>query len=793
SGGWSHLHFDISSRQPSGRWGTEEGYAFIWEAYLRVRDPAIIAVARPHAIAWTGERVRLDASRSFAKAGIARCDWTFCDGTRAAGAIVERAYERAGTYSEILKVVDREGRSAYDFAVVQIFDRETPQPPIGIQAAFAPTLGVRPGDPVTFAVRTFGTTDGEEVWDFGDGSTPVRVKSDGNVKPLAKDGFALATHAYAKPGDYIARVERSAEDGRKAVGHVWVRVEGGAGRPNVLLIMTDDQGWGDIRSHGNERIDTPVLDRLAASGARFDRFFVSSVCAPTRASLLTGRYHLRTGTTWVTHGREVMRAEETTIAEALRAAGYATGCFGKWHNGAYYPHHPNGQGFDEFLGFCGGHWNEYFDPMLERNGEPVATKGYITDVLTDAAIAFIRRNRGQPFFCYIPYNAPHSPFQVPDRYFETYEDRGFGDADACVYGMVENIDDNVGRILEVLDETGLADRTIVIFLTDNGPNTARFNGGMRGRKGSVDEGGVRVPLFIRWPGRIAPGTVVRRISAHIDLFPTILELAGVPARRTPPLDGRSLAPLLLGRGGGWPARMLFRHQSRRGDAERSPGAVRTDRHLLVVEAKRYRLYDMIDDPGETKDLTRANPDLVKDLAAAYDVWFGDVMRAGVGPFPIPVGHPEAPRVDLLAPDARFEGGLRFRNGMGWANDWIANWRTLDDAASWEIDVVRAGRYAVSLLYTCPENDVGSRIRVEVGDASVEAAISKAHDPAPRPSRDRVPRGEAVEKVWAELEMGGIDLPVGRARPRVRATRIPGTEAMELKALRLRLSPERTRP
>src|SRR5262245_21570995 len=180
-------------------------------------------------------------------------------------------------------------------------------------------------------------------------------------------------------------------------------------RPNLVLIVADDMGWGDVRSHGNDRLDTPVLDRLAADGARFDRFFVSPVCAPTRASLLTGRYHPRTGVAWVTRGLETMRSEELTLAEVLRDAGYATGCFGKWHNGAHYPHNPGGQGFDEFLGFCAGHWNNYFDTTLEHNGTPIKTNGYITDVLTDAAIAFIENQRGRPFFCYVPYNAPHGP------------------------------------------------------------------------------------------------------------------------------------------------------------------------------------------------------------------------------------------------------------------------------------------------------------------------------------------------------------------------------------------------
>ena len=286
-----------------------------------------------------------------------------------------------------------------------------------------------------------------------------------------------------------------------------------ARRPNVLLIMTDDQGWGDLRVHGNEKIDTPTLDALASAGVQFDRFYVSPVCAPTRASLLTGRYHMRTGVTGVTRGQETMRAEEVTIAEVLKTAGYSTGCFGKWHSGAHYPHHPNGQGFDEFFGFCGGHWNNYFDTRLERNGRAVQTSGYITDVITEAAIGFIEQHRSEPFFCYVPYNAPHGPFQVPDQYFDKYIARGLDAKTATVYGMCENIDHNVDRLMGTLETNGLTRDTIVIFLTDNGPNGARFNGGMRGTKGSAHEGGCRVPLFIRWPDRLSAGRTVQETTA----------------------------------------------------------------------------------------------------------------------------------------------------------------------------------------------------------------------------------------------------------------------------------------
>jgi arylsulfatase A-like enzyme len=215
--------------------------------------------------------------------------------------------------------------------------------------------------------------------------------------------------------------------------------------PNVVLILTDDQGWGDLSIHGNDKISTPAIDQMAANGAQFERFYVSPLCAPTRASLLTGRYALRTGTSWVSKGLENMNPEEVTIAEIFKDNGYATGCFGKWHNGAHYPQHPNQQGFDEFIGFCAGHWNNYFNTTLEHNGDPYPTQGYITDVLTDEAIRFIENNRDRNFSAIYHTMLPHGPFQVPDRYFDKYKSMGLNDKDASVLWHVRKCDDNVAR------------------------------------------------------------------------------------------------------------------------------------------------------------------------------------------------------------------------------------------------------------------------------------------------------------------------------------------------------------
>ncbi len=541
--------------------------------------------------------------------------------------------------------------------------------------------------------------------------------------------------------------------------------------PNVVLILTDDQGYGDIHSHGNEKLDTPVLDRLAADGARFDRFYVNPICAPTRASLLTGRYHPRCGASGVSQGTEVMRLDEVTLAQVFRRAGYATGCFGKWHNGENYPYHPNGKGFDEFVGFCGGHWDNYFDTTLERNGEPFRTTRYITDELTDAALAFIEARRDRPFFCYVPYNAPHEPMQVPERCFEKYRKRGFDGRTATIYGMVENIDDNVGRILATLDRLDLAHDTIVVFLTDNGANGRRYNAGMKGWKGSPDEGGCRVPCFVRWTGRIDPGTVVRPIAAHIDILPTLAEWCGIRDTQTKPLDGVSLVPLFAGREADWPDRAIFEPR----------GAVRTERWRLITKGKRPQLYDMPADPGQERDVADEHPEVAAKLAMAFRDWNSEVEQGLEGmPPPIPVGHAEWPVAHLNPHRAEVRGVGRTTR---WTNGWLTDWKETSGTVAWEIDVAAAGRHEVALMYTCQEADVGATMRVTAGEASAEGTVDRAHDPDPMRGRRDI-REARPEKDWAPLVLGTLDLPKGRTTLQVRATDIPGSQALEMKSVRL---------
>ena len=324
-------------------------------------------------------------------------------------------------------------------------------------------------------------------------------------------------------------------------------------RPNIILVLADDQGYGDVGIHGNEKIRTPNLDRFAKEGSEFTRFYVSPVCAPTRASLMTGRYYYRSGVLQTYRGGAMMHGDETTLAEMLKGAGYRTGIFGKWHLGDSYPMRPTDQGFDETLVHKAGgitqppdQPNSYFDPLLWQNNKPVRGKGYCTDIFFDAALHFIEQNREKPFFTYIATNAPHTPLEVSDQAVAPYRAMGLDDTTARIYGMVENIDKNFGRLLAKLDELGLRRNTVVIFLTDNGPQQQRYTAGLRDRKASVYEGGIRAISLWQWPAAFPQPRKIGRMAAHIDVAATLLEMTGTQPLASRTLDGKSLLPLLKG-------------------------------------------------------------------------------------------------------------------------------------------------------------------------------------------------------------------------------------------------------
>ncbi len=384
---------------------------------------------------------------------------------------------------------------------------------------------------------------------------------------------------------------------------------------------------------------------------------------------------------WVSTGQERLNPDEKTIADAFRAAGYATGAFGKWHNGSQWPYHPQARGFDEYFGHTAGHWGEYFDPPLEENGRMVKTKGYIVDVCTDRALDFIDRNQSRPFLCYIPFTTPHSPWAAPAKNWDEYKSRSVTqpatladqenpDETRCALAMVENQDSNVGRVLKKLDDLKLGDNTILLYFSDNGPNSWRWNGGMKGRKASVDEGGVRSTCFIRWRKGLPQGAVVTQIAGAIDLLPTLTSLAGVKRVGDKPLDGRDLSPLLKGTGPDWPGRLIFNTWA-------GKVSVRSQTHRLDEKGQ---LFDMRTDPGQTKAVNEQQPEVAAQLIAAVETWKKDVLAeaavrqkgnrrnpgAGPGnavdPRPIHVGFREFPITMLPARDGEPQGGVKRSSG-----------------------------------------------------------------------------------------------------------------------------------
>lgn len=552
--------------------------------------------------------------------------------------------------------------------------------------------------------------------------------------------------------------------------------------PNILLILADDMGWGDVHCHGNDKISTPVLDKFQSQSAELDHFYVSPVCSPTRASLLTGRHHFRTRVLNTSLGLEVLHGDEVTLAETLKPAGYVSGCFGKWHNGANHPSTARGQGFDEFFGFNGGFFSNYFDPALEHDGVTAVRKGFITDVLAEAAMAFIENHHSQPFFCYVPFNACHSPMQAPAHLFAKFSALGFEPKTAAVYAMIENLDVNVGRLLAKLDALGLAENTIVVFASDNGPNTDRFNGGMRGRKGSVFEGGQRVPCFIRWPGKVMAGKRVPQIAQHVDVLPTLLDLACVPLPQAHSLYGVSLAPLLRGTAAAWPERVLFEVTARGGKdgapIAKYPGTARSETHRWVHDGKQEMLFDLRNDPSEKNNIAAQQPAIAAQLSRAYDEWFRQAVAPTAGKvqrFPINFGV----STELLAPYATLEGGAKFF-GQGWDNDW-ALFPKNTAAVVWNVNVPRVGRYEVTALHTAKA--AGGTIQVSVGENSVETTITTACDPPEIPRRDLVPRWEVPDKEFAPLKVGTLAVPAGRQQLRVKAG--PGIEIQSVRLKQLK--------
>jgi len=562
-----------------------------------------------------------------------------------------------------------------------------------------------------------------------------------------------------------------------------------ADKPNVIVILTDDQGWGDLSVHGNTNISTPNIDRLASQGMAFDRFYVCPICSPTRAEFMTGRYNPRTGVKSASRGEERMDLDETTIFEDFKAAGYQTASFGKWHNGMQPPYHPNARGIDEYYGFCSGHWGHYYSPMLEHNGQIVTGEGFVIDDFTSRAMKYIEKHKEESFFVYLPYCTPHSPMQVPDRWWDKFanhdlplrarkdQQENLPHARAAL-AMCENIDWNVGRLLEKLDDLEIANNTIVIYFSDNGPNGYRWNGDMKGKKGAVDEGGVRSPFFIRWPEKIKAGGKTDTISGSIDLKPTLLDLAGISDTGALPMDGVSLKSLLFEDTESWPDRLYVNHF-------KGKTSVRNQRFRLGFKGG---LYDMQNDPGQRFDVRNKFPKVYRELTAAGEKFDREVvgeLPQGKDERPFTIGHPDFAFTQLPARDAIATGDIQ-RSGKAPNCSYYTNWTNEKDTISWNADVQIEGEYQAHVYYTCSEDDLGTVLKLSCGDSAITREVTVANDP-PRvgAESDRSPRrSESLVKEFVPLNLGVIRLKKGKRPLVLSALEIPGKQSIEMRLIML---------
>jgi arylsulfatase A-like enzyme len=501
-------------------------------------------------------------------------------------------------------------------------------------------------------------------------------------------------------------------------------------QPNVIIIITDDQGYGDLGITGNPHVKSPVIDQLAREAIRFNNFYVSPVCAPTRSSLMTGRYSLRTGVRDTYNGGAIMASNEVTIAELLKKANYKTGIFGKWHLGDNYPSRPSDQGFDESLIHLSGGMGQvgdittyfkgdksYFDPVLWHNNKQEAYQGYCTDIFTDQAINFISKNSASPFFCYLSFNAPHTPLQVPEKYYSQYKDldptSGFaGDnrpfakmtekdkEDARkVYAMVSNIDDNIGKLLKKLDELKIAENTMIIFMTDNGPQQRRYVAGMRGLKGNVYRGGIRVPFYVRYPAAFGKNKDIETMAAHLDVLPTVAELCQVALPNDRIIDGKSLIPLIKGGTLGWPERSLFTYWTRRYPELYSRMALQKGNFKLVgntdynAKIEDFELYNLENDSYEQKNIVLVNKTIANSLKEELDKTYTDLISSKnlINQAPIIVGSKFENPIILNRNDAGGERGI---------------WDQEEVYGHWKVNI-KEGHYNIKFKFIKPVKANGS--------------------------------------------------------------------------------------
>lgn len=472
--------------------------------------------------------------------------------------------------------------------------------------------------------------------------------------------------------------------------------------PNVIIVITDDQGMGDLGCTGNPYIKTPNIDQFYTESVRFTNYHVSTTCAPTRGSLMTGRHTNRVNTFHTITGRSLLFEDEQLLPEVFAANGYTNGMFGKWHLGDNYPFRPEDRGFHEVVRHGGGgisqgpdYWgNDYFNDTYWHNGETEKYEGYCTDVFFSEALKFIEKNKENPFFCYLSTNAPHSPYNVPQEYYDLYRDKyeNIGPRQSRFYGMITNIDDNFKKLEDKLDELGLADNTILIFTTDNGTAAGRrtYNAGLRGGKGSQYDGGHRVPLFIRWPnGQITGGKDIDNLVAHYDLLPTFVDLLDLNFKPVKPLDGKSLKPLLTEKDAEWENRILYM------DTQRKQNLVKYKQYSVMDDNWRLvdgnELYDINKDLAQENNVFNEHPEVVERLADGYEKWWKSIMSEGPNEryAYIKVGSPEENPSRISSHDM-LTGKF---TGM-WHQDGAA--RADQASGRWKIEFVEDGEYSITL-------------------------------------------------------------------------------------------------
>ncbi|MGJ8633263.1 MAG: arylsulfatase [Luteolibacter sp.] len=495
-----------------------------------------------------------------------------------------------------------------------------------------------------------------------------------------------------------------------------------AAKPNIVFFLTDDQGLSDLAFYGNPSLETPNLDKLAKTSVRLDDFEAAPTCSPTRASLLTGQHEFRVGITHTISGRSLIKPGVPTLSARLKSAGYATGIFGKWHLGDTYPSRPQDIGFDEVFIHLGGgigqtpdYWgNKYFDPHILHNGTWQETDGYCTHIFTDEAWSWIEKQDDTPWFAFVPYNAPHVPLEVEESLAQKYLDKGLPESQARFYAMIDDIDTTVGKFLDKLEESGLAENTIVIFMGDNGSakggkaDEMEFNADLRGTKAMPYQGGVRVPAFIRWPaGGLTGGRSVQQLTSVMDIYPTLAEYAGVPLAADAAIDGKSLSPILADENNAdWPERNVVTHVGRWAnhspmDKIKHPGsAIRNERFSLVNGTE---LYDLKNDRGQEKDVAADFPEVFQTLSKQYDDWWKTIIPEIKEIPAITVGAVEAPLSQLTCMDwaasviedqgAKYppwdQRHLRaFLKGKpSKAMAWLG---------AWKLDFKRSGKYKITL-------------------------------------------------------------------------------------------------